>query len=198
MRKIAPALFALAALAPALLLLASCGPGSRPAARAPLSPQAMADQIRKAGIDVPKRDLPSQDFTLESLGGDKVSFSSFKGKVVLLSFWATWCGPCKQEMPEMQALYQKLKGSGFEVVAVDMMEDKATVSDFVKKNGYTFPILLDTTGEVGGGGLYDARAIPTNYIVDKAGKIVGRKIGVDGPTWMSAERVAVFESLLAQ
>ena len=198
MRKIAVAVVALAALAPALLLLASCGPGSRPAARAPLSPQAVADQIRKAGIDVPNRDLPSQDFTLESLGGDKVSLSSFKGKVVLLSFWATWCGPCKQEMPEMQALYQKLKGRGFEVVAVDMMEDKATVSDFVKKNGYTFPILLDTTGEVGGGGLYDARAIPTNYIVDKTGRIVGRKIGVDGPTWMSAERVAVFESLLSQ
>jgi len=198
MRKIAPAVVALAALAPALLLLTSCGPGSQSAARPPLSPQAMADQIRKAGIDVPKRDLPSQDFTLESLGGDKVSLSSFKGKVVLLSFWATWCGPCKQEMPEMQALYQKLKGKGFEVVAVDMMEDKATVSDFVKKNGYTFPVLLDTTGAVGGGELYDARAIPTNYIVDKAGKIVGRKIGVDGPTWMSTERVALFESLLSQ
>jgi thiol-disulfide isomerase/thioredoxin len=198
MRKTAPAFIALAALAPALLFLASCGPGSRPAARAPLSPQALADQVRKAGIDVPTRDLPSQDFTLESLGGDKVSLSSFKGKVVLLSFWATWCGPCKQEMPEMQALYQKLKGSGFEVVAVDMMEDKATVSNFVKKNGYTFPVLLDATGEVGGGGLYDARAIPTNYIVDKAGKIVGRKIGIDGPTWTSAERVALFESLLSQ
>jgi len=198
MRKIAPAVVALAALAPALLLLTSCGPGSQSAARPPLSPQAMADQIRKAGIDVPKRDLPSQDFTLESLGGDKVSLSSFKGKVVLLSFWATWCGPCKQEMPEMQALYQKLKGKGFEVVAVDMMEDKATVSDFVKKNGYTFPVLLDTTGAVGGGELYDARAIPTNYIVDKAGKIVGRKIGVDGPTWMSTERIALFESLLSQ
>ena len=197
MRKTVRPFAALAALAAALLFLASCGP-ARPAARAPLSPQAMADQIRKAGLDVPKRDVASEDFTLESLGGDKVSLSSFKGKVVLLSFWATWCGPCKQEMPEMQALYQKLKGRGFEVVAVDMMEDRATVSDFAKKNGYTFPILLDTTGEVGGGGLYDARAIPTNYIVDKVGKIVGRKIGVDGPTWMSAERVAVFESLLAQ
>lgn len=198
MRKVAPAIVALIALLPAFLLLVSCGPGRAVAARAALSPQAMADQIKKAGIDVPNRDLPSQDFTLEALNGDKVSLSSFRGKVVLLSFWATWCGPCKQEMPEMQALYQKLRGRGFEVVAVDLMEDKATVSDFVKKNGYTFPVLLDTAGEVGGGGLYDARAIPTNYILDKAGKIVGRKIGIDGPTWMSAERIAVFESLLAQ
>jgi thiol-disulfide isomerase/thioredoxin len=197
MRKTGPALIAMVILATAILLLASCAPAPKPAAPPPTA-QVVADQIRKAGIDVPTRDLPSQDFTLESLGGDKVSLSSFKGKVVLLSFWATWCGPCKQEMPDMQTLYQKLKTRGFEVVAVDMMEDKAVVADFVKKSGYTFPILLDKTGAVGGGQMYDARAIPTNYIVDKAGKIVGRKIGVDGPTWMSPERVAIFESLLLQ
>ncbi len=132
----------------------------------------------------------SEDFSLEALDGKKVSLSSFKGKVVLLSFWATWCGPCKQEMPAMEKLYQKLKGRGFEVVAVDMMEDRATVAAFVKTSGYTFPVLLDTTGEVGGNGLYAARAIPTNYIVDKAGKIVGRKIGIDGPAWTSDERIA--------
>jgi len=188
---------ATAVFAPALLLLASCAPASKPAAPA-VNPQALAEQIQKAGIDVPNRDLASQDFTLESLAGDRVSLSSYKGKVVLLSFWATWCGPCKQEMPEMQALYQKLKSRGFEVVAVDMMEDKAVVADFVKKSGYTFPVLLDHTGEVGGGQMYNARAIPTNYIVDKNGKIVGRKIGVDGPTWMSPDRVAVFEALLSR
>ena len=196
MTGIRPVLAALTVLA--AVLLVSCGPSRTPAARVPVSPQVLSEQLKKAGLDVPTREIMSEDFTLQSLDGTSVSLSSFKGKVVLLSFWATWCGPCKQEMPEMQALYQKLKGSGFEVVAVDMMEDKATVSDFVKKNGYTFPILLDTKGEVGGGGLYDARAIPTNYIVDKAGRIVGRKIGVDGPTWMSAERVAVFQSLLSQ
>jgi len=189
---------ATAILAAALAVLASCGPASKPPAPAPISPQALAAQIQKAGIDVPSRDLPSQDFTLESLAGGKVSLASYKGKVVLLSFWATWCGPCKQEMPEMEALYQKLKPRGFEVVAVDMMEDKAVVADFVKKSGYTFPVLLDHTGEVGGGQMYNARAIPTNYIVDKSGRIVGRKIGVDGPTWMSPDRVAIFEALLSQ
>jgi peroxiredoxin len=100
-------------------------------------------------------------------------------------------------MPEMQALYQKLKGRGFEVVAVDMMEDKATVTKFVKTSGYTFPVLLDSTGEVGGGP-YAARAIPTNYIVDKGGKLVARKIGIDGPGWTSDARLALFESLLAE
>jgi peroxiredoxin len=183
------------------LILAACGP-NRSASAAPSSPppspQAVKEQLMKAGLDVPTREVMSEDFTLKSLDGSSVSLSSFKGKVVLLSFWATWCGPCKLEMPEMQALYEKLKGRGFEIVAVDMMEDKATVSSFIKKNGYTFPVLLDSTGEVGGAGLYDARAIPTNYIIDKAGRIVGRKIGVDGPSWTSSERTAVFESLLSQ
>jgi thiol-disulfide isomerase/thioredoxin len=180
----------------AVLLTSSCSP-KKPAA-APVSPGAMASQLKTAGLDIPARDVNSVDFSLEALDGKNVTLSSYRGKVVLLSFWATWCGPCKQEMPAMEKLYQKLKARGFEVVAVDMMEDKATVAAFVKTSGYTFPVLLDKTGEVGGNGLYAARAIPTNYIVDKAGKIVGRKIGVDGPDWTSYERMAVFESLLAQ
>lgn len=184
-------------LAPLVLLLISSCSQKLAAQKAPVSPAVIAQQLRTAGFDVPTHEVMSEDFSLESLGGGKASLSSFRGKVVLLSFWATWCGPCKQEMPEMQALYQKLKGDGFEVVAVDMMEDKATVSKFVTASGYTFPVLLDTTGEVGGGS-YDARAIPTNYIVDKAGKLVARKIGIDGPGWTSDARLALFESLLTQ
>jgi thiol-disulfide isomerase/thioredoxin len=115
----------------------------------------------------------------------------------LWDFWATWCGPCKEEMPAMQTLYQKLRDKGFEVVAVDMMEDRAAVAKFVKTAGYTFPVLLDSTGAIGGGA-YAARAIPTNYVVDKGGRLVGRKIGIDGPTWTSDERLALFESLLSQ
>jgi thiol-disulfide isomerase/thioredoxin len=181
----------------AVFLLSSCSP--KPAVpKTPVSASVVTDQLKKVAMDIPTREVMSEDFTLESLGGTKVSLSSFKGKVVLLSFWATWCGPCKQEMPGMQTLYQKLKGRGFEVVAVDMMEDKATVAAFVKTSGYTFPVLLDVHGVVGGGGLYAARAIPTNYIVDKGGRIVGRKIGVNGPEWTSPESVALFESLLSQ
>jgi thiol-disulfide isomerase/thioredoxin len=180
----------------AFLLVASCS--SKPsAARPPASPAVIAELTRKAGLDAPKNEVMSDDFTLEGLDGVTTSLSSFKGKVVLLSFWATWCGPCKEEMPAMQTLYMKLRDKGFAVVAVDMMEDKATVAKFVKTAGYTFPVLLDSTGAVGGG-TYSARAIPTNYIVDKGGRIVGRKIGIDGPTWTSDERIALFESLLSQ
>ena len=68
---------------------------------------------------------------------------------------------------------------------------------FLKKNGYTFPVLLDATGGVAGISLYSVDAIPANFIIDRNGKIVGRKIGVDGPEWTSAERIALFEQLLA-
>lgn len=182
----------------ATLVISSCGQKKPGAAGVPVSPGVIADAIKKAGLDVPTSEVSSTDFKLEALDGKMVTLSSYRGKVVLLSFWATWCGPCRQEMPAMEKLYQRLKVKGFEVVAVDMMEDKATVSAFVKTSGYTFPVLLDKTGEVGGNGLYAARAIPTNYVIDKAGKIVGRKIGIDGPEWTSSEKIAMFESLLAQ
>ena len=97
----------------------------------------------------------------------------------------------------MQKLYDQLKSKGLVVVAVDVAEDKATVAAFLRKNGYTFPVLLDTTGEVAGNSVYSANAIPTNYIIDKNGKIRGRKIGIDGPEWTSKVRVTLFERLLS-
>lgn len=180
----------------AMLAILSCSPKS-PAVKTPVSPAVIADQLKGAGLQVPAQEVMSEDFSLEALDGGKVSLSSFKGKVVLLSFWATWCGPCKQEMPAMQTLYKQLRDKGFEVVAVDMMEDKPTVAKFVKTAGYTFPVLLDSTGEVGGG-TYGARAIPTNFVVDKGGRLVGRKIGIEGPSWTSKESITLFESLLSQ
>ena len=182
----------------ALVLLSSCSPKKPVVVKATVTPEQLSTQIRTAGLDVPKAAVSSIDFSLEGLDGKAITLSSYKGKVVLLSFWATWCGPCKQEMPAMEKLYKKLKGQGFEVLAVDMMEDRATVSAFVKNSGYTFPVVIDKTGEIGGNGLYAARAIPTNYVVDKSGMIVGRKIGIDGLDWTSDERVTMFESLLAQ
>jgi thiol-disulfide isomerase/thioredoxin len=179
-----------------LLVILSCSPKTTPPTQ-PVSHALIASELKNAGLEVPKQEVMSEDFSLEALDGHKVSLSNLKGKVVLLNFWATWCGPCKAEMPAMQALYTKLERRGFEVVAVDMMEDKAIVAKFVRAAGYTFLVLLDPSGEVGGG-VYAARAIPTNYIVDRRGRIVARKIGIDGPEWTSKESIAVFESLLSQ
>ena len=148
-----------------------------------------------AGFAVPKADVDATEFTLQSLDGSNVSLSSYKGKLVFLSFWATWCGPCKQELPSVQALYEKLKGKGFVILAVDIMEDRKTVSDFVKANAMTFPVLLDASGSVGRD--YDAGSIPTNYLLDRNGKILARIVGYDGTAWTDPARVALFEKLLA-
>lgn len=199
----------------ALLALLSCAP-KRPAVAtvtgratgsdsgqtaaadpAPASPVAgsVSDGLVKAGFSVPKADINAVDFSLPSLDGKSTSLASFRGNVVLLSFWATWCGPCKQELPSIQALYEKLKGKGLTVVAVDLMEDNKTVGDFVKAHGMTFPVLIDGNGKVGG--TYDAGSIPTNYLVDRKGRILARVVGYDGVDWTSPERLALFEKLLS-
>ncbi len=95
----------------------------------------------------------------------------------------------------MQALYEQLKAKGFVVVAVDVAEDKKTVSDFVKSHGMTFPVLLDSSGGVGRS--YDAGSIPTNYLVDRTGRILARIVGFDGTAWTDPARVALFEKLLS-
>jgi thiol-disulfide isomerase/thioredoxin len=179
----------------ALLVLAACT--ARPPAAAAAPKATLEAILQKTGLEVPTSTIMSQDFTLESLDGKKVSLSSFKGKVVLLSFWATWCGPCKQEMPAMQILYDQLKAKGLTVVAVDVMEDRETVKTFLRENKYAFPVLLDVDGKVGGSSLYGVSAIPTNYILDRTGRIVARAVGIGGPTWTSAERLALFEKLLS-
>ena len=159
------------------------------------APGSVNEMLLKAGFAVPKAEIDASDFTLQSLDGKSASLASYKGSLVFLSFWATWCGPCKQELPSVEALYEKLKGKGFLIVAVDVMEENKTVAAFVKANRMTFPVLLDADGKVGGE--YDARSIPTNYILDRTGKILARVVGYDCTPWDSPARVALFEKLLA-
>jgi peroxiredoxin len=189
----------------ALLALASCSPQKQPAAPVPTtaapggssaSSTSAADTLfGKAGFEVPSREIMSMDFSLSNMQGKTVSLASEAGKVVVLSFWATWCGPCQQEMPEMESLYHDLKGKGFEILAVDVQEDKATVEAFLKTHGYTFPVLLDTDGKVAGA--YGAQGLPTNYVIDGKGRILARVVGIGGPTWTSPEMRAVFGHLLS-
>ncbi len=199
------------ALAVGALALAACGPrasgaqspqapqgtaSAQSAAAAPAAP-AGADQalFSKAGFDVPTKQIVATDFTLASLDGSRVSLSSYRGKTVVLSFWATWCVPCQTEMPEMQRLYESLRSRGFEIVAVDVMEQKQTVEKFRRDHGYTFPMLLDTDGAIAT--LYGAQGIPTNYVIDAQGMIRGRVVGVGGPSWTSPEMKALFDKLLS-
>ncbi|MEK7286031.1 MAG: TlpA disulfide reductase family protein [Nitrospirota bacterium] len=110
------------------------------------------------------------DFRLKTLKGYELSLSSLRGKVVLINFWATWCGPCKKEMPSMETLYRSYKREDFEILAISIDTAGAqSVRDFVGQFGFTFPILLDTDFSVNQ--TYEARYVPTSVLVDRNGII---------------------------
>lgn len=133
------------------------------------------------------------DFDLLTLEGKTVKLSSFRGKVFLLNFWATWCGPCREEIPTMIKLYEKLSGQGFEIVAISVMEDASTVSTYVRNARMKFPVLLDADGEAAGG--YGARAIPTTYVVDHRGYVIA---GINGAiAWNTPAMEEYLRALLA-
>ncbi len=111
------------------------------------------------------------DFTLAGLDGTTLSLAGLRGKVVLLNFWATWCPPCKAEMPDLDALQREYGAAhDFVVVGVNVEEDPATVKSFVKKNGLSFPILLDSKSQVTTQ-LFGVRGMPTTLIIDREGFI---------------------------
>lgn len=111
--------------------------------------------------------MDNYDFVLEDLNDNKVTLSELKGKKVFLNFWATWCPPCKAEMPDIEKLYQETKDSDLVILAINAGDDKSTVQDFIAKNNYNFSVLLDTNGEVSR--LYQVTGIPTSYFIDTEG-----------------------------
>jgi Peroxiredoxin len=117
----------------------------------------------------------AQDFTLVDLEGNKVSLSDFKGKKVFLNFWATWCPPCKAEMPEIEKVYQETKDSDVVILGVEIGEPLDTVKTFIVKNNYNFKVLLDQDQSVAT--TYGISAIPTSYFIDEEGNIISKRVG---------------------
>ncbi|UCG93964.1 MAG: TlpA family protein disulfide reductase [Candidatus Aerophobus sp.] len=144
------------------------------------------------GIQKINPPVKAKDFTLEDLKGSAVSLRDFEGKVIFLNFWATWCPPCRIEMPAMEKLWQKFKDEDFVILAVDLREAREKVSSFIKENGYTFPVLLDSGGEVAN--TYGITAIPTTYLLDPRGRIVGKALGARD--WASQKTFKLIEHLL--
>ncbi len=120
--------------------------------------------------------LPAPDFTYSGLDGKKVSLSDYRGKVVFINIWATWCTPCVEEMPSMQKLYQKLKGENFEILAVSIDSKGAkVVAPFMKKYQLTFPALIDYMSTIKR--IYKTTGVPESYIIDKDGILAKKVIG---------------------
>jgi peroxiredoxin/outer membrane lipoprotein-sorting protein len=124
---------------------------------------------------------PAPDFKLRSLDGEEVQLAGFRGKVVLLDFWATWCGPCRQTMPQLNHLFKQFKKRDVVVVGVNENEDPQTVRNFIHDNGYEYPILLAGRGDSVIEG-YLAHSLPTLVVIDKNGVVAGYKVGYSGDT----------------
>jgi peroxiredoxin len=120
---------------------------------------------------------PAPNFKLEGLDGKSISLADLKGKVIVLDFWATWCGPCRLSLPHLDKLYQAQKEKGLQVFALDQQEGKDEVEAFVKKTGLTVPVLLDSEGKVGN--QYGVTGIPQTVVIGKDGKIARIFVGFD-------------------
>ena len=132
------------------------------------SPPEPASQAIRAGT-------PAPDFTLPGLGGGDVRLSDYRGQVVLVNFWATWCGPCRAEMPEIEQVYRAYQDAGFVAIGVNQLEPETEVHAFVDEYQLTWVFALDQTGEVSQ--RWGVLGIPQSYLIDREGKIVESWLG---------------------
>ncbi|MFH1336433.1 MAG: TlpA disulfide reductase family protein [Candidatus Zixiibacteriota bacterium] len=143
----------------------------------------------------PEEGFTAPGFTLQNLNGSPVNLSDFRGRVVLLNFWASWCGPCKKEIPALKRLYQVRKSPDFEILAVSLDRTAGDkVASFVSANLMEFPILLNPDGDIGG--RYWVRGIPTSFLLDKTGIIKWKVVG--GREWDGAEVLSRIDQLLSE
>lgn len=143
-------------------------------------------------MGTPDKGTVAPDFTLVTLDGKSVTLSDYRGQVVFLNFWATWCPPCRREMPSMENLNKIMKEYEFAMLAVSV-DKKSTyhVKSFIEKEGYSFPVLHDITKEVARN--YVVGGIPTTFVIDKNGIIANRLVG--GRAWDSDNVVDYFKKI---
>ncbi len=154
-----------------VLTAAGCMGGNRnfaPGTEAGATSGDPANTARWAGKEAP-------NFALKDLNGNIVQLSDLRGKPVLINFWATWCPPCKEEMPYIERAFQKYKDQGWVFLGLDMKEDAATVSKFVKDGKYSWTFLLDSEGHAANS--YLVTGVPESYLVDRNGLVQDFKIG---------------------
>jgi len=164
-----------------------------------LSPSAYGIErglLKALGLQELSGNREAPDFAVVGSDGKKISLKDYKGKVVILHFWATWCKPCKEEFPAFEKLYQRLKGKDVALVAIsiDAKAGKDEVSAFARGLGATFPVFLAREGNVTN--RYWTWGVPVTYFIDKKGWIIGRALGPRD--WASPEMMGLIEGLLKE
>jgi len=141
-----------------------------------------------------KDSSPTPEFTLPDPAGKKVSLKDFRGKLVMLNFWASWCAPCREEMPTMEGLYQEFQKKGFVILAVDVKDNRKDALAFIKELKLTYPVVFDPEGEVGL--LYGAWGLPATYLIGPKGEGLARMWGP--ADWYSPGARTLIQALLSQ
>jgi peroxiredoxin len=182
--------FAVAAiLILALMLVAP----QRASAQASKAAAPVDELVKSIGLSKPALSR-APDFNLRDANGGSASLSGYRGNLVLLNFWATWCGPCREEMPSMERLSRYFGGQGLAVVAVNQKESAALVNKFMRSHGLSFTTPLDSDGRVSAS--YRVYGIPITYLIDANGQAIGMKSG--SRDWASREIIEAFRKLIAE
>lgn len=146
-------------------------------------------------ITGPEAGVMAPDFTFSDMNGKPVTLSQHRGKVVFLNIWATWCGPCRIEMPAMEKLYQKFKKKDFVILAISIdRQGESVVRPFINELGISFPILLSPDGSIQK--MFMVNALPASFIINKSGLIVAEVIGARD--WFGPKTIETFESLISE
>jgi thiol-disulfide isomerase/thioredoxin len=178
-----------------LVFVASCKRGEQPATATQGSARTGATGTQTAApLEPGTTDAPAMPaYAAKNLDGTAFTLSDRREKVVLLNVWATWCGPCRYEIPELQALHDKYAPRGFEVIGASVDDaDPQVVKDFAGERRMTYPIVLDPEGKIAT--ILDASVLPTTVLIDRGGRIVWKKIGAIMPN--DAELTGAIEKAL--
>lgn len=166
-----------------LLLLPSAGP----------SPRQITSRFRDMHLSTPKTPFKAPPFTLKDPSGHVVELQGQRGNVVFLNFWATWCPPCRAEMPALEKLQERFKSKGLVVLAVNVSESPKQVAQFLREMKISFPVALDSDGVVSGD--YAVRALPTTYLIGRNGEVLAMALGFRD--WSGSRSLSLFRTLLA-
>jgi peroxiredoxin len=159
-----------------------------------LATHAAEDPFKALTLSTPSPREAAREFTVPASDGNSLRLVQYRGQVVVLNFWATWCVPCREEMPAMERVYERFKDRGLVVLAVSVDVAGADVARFVEQRRFTFPIGLDPKRALAT--TYGVRALPSSFLIDRRGQLAARAIGPR--EWDSAAAHAVIEALLEE
>ncbi len=163
-------------------------------AGAPAARPILDEAVRELDLVRPSRSKRAEDFTVALLRGEPLKLSEQRGKPVMINFWATWCGPCREEMPAMERLYRGHRERGFVLLAVSVDTDASLVRPFLEQHKLTFPVALDSKMSLANA--YRVRALPSSYLVDRDGNLAAVALGPRA--WDNRVAHALVEGMLAQ